>query len=956
MTDIVPVPNWGGVRQLETNEYATGGLNGNMNEQAKSLAGQNMYARLYAGLPFDPVFTAQVGGFPIGGKVALENGDIVRSAIVNNANNPNIDMAGWVPDSDFLTVNPRVFGAKLDGVADDSEAFQLAADALQNGGVFRAYGLAKLKKQTGKHTDIYGADGRSYGRLTLNGGQPCLIFREKNDITIDLRGVELFTETYGQGIIDLYKCTNVTIIGGKLTGGMYIRNEGRYAYIPLDGTTGAGDKGGASTGFNTTTLNPDIGNMRNNAVITQNETSGGYGGAFPQFGGGTAATWGVWRGGQIGNYGIGITVIGGKNIRITQTEIHGFDNAAIMVGLERSTNSSTSYPRISNPESRSLTPESVIIEQNYLHHCYSGGVQSDRSLHLKVLNNVITDMGHPDCSLADTNVDPGYGFATSRSMPNFDFEVSGNYFLRCYRKGIDSHQGSSFNLSGNKIVNTKFHGIGIAIDDDYVDPYYQPYFDHVAIVKDNDVTAHSAGIFYANGQFGRKRREGLKLRWEQLHVVIEGNSVKSTAGFYFNYGHCPFKIINNTFTFAAPFANEKTPTGTLSGMYLGSLARGLVVGDTITNNTFRNSKDGNFQNCIFVDASYNETKGTIITGNVFNITPWYYVASADSQYAHNDVVYRSSFASAPIAYNANRLIPNGVIEQNVVTNDFHHPIIFGGGGSGAVAYPKIDMNGRIDGVQLLSGGTGYNGTITATITNKAKSAGATLSALAADGVITSVDVVSSGRFYKNTYTYELARGFLEYDMNLLSSNSCINTSINKRDSSSLFAVSANGSALDSPFSTVSNVGWAKTTAANQQYLLVPVKYDNGAISFWFKIASGQPNGAVSLLSPNGSADGSNNNAGAITATILADGFTLSSATSVDGVAYVSGTKLSFDTPYHFVINGGIAGANIVFGANNNLNGGFFGAEFAFIKIHRAITYSIGECSDLFQENRTLFGK
>ena len=95
MTDIVPVPNWGGVRQLETNEYATGGLNGNMNEQAKALAGQNMYSRLYAGLPFDPAFTAQVGGFPIGGKAALENGDIVRSIIANNNNDPDVDMTGW---------------------------------------------------------------------------------------------------------------------------------------------------------------------------------------------------------------------------------------------------------------------------------------------------------------------------------------------------------------------------------------------------------------------------------------------------------------------------------------------------------------------------------------------------------------------------------------------------------------------------------------------------------------------------------------------------------------------------------------------------------------------------------------------------------------------------------------------------------------------------------------------
>lgn len=95
MTDILPPAGWPNVRQLETNEFASGGANGNMNEQAKSLVGQNMYSRLYAGLPFDPVFTAQVGGFPIGGKAALANGDIVRSTVANNIVDPNTDMTGW---------------------------------------------------------------------------------------------------------------------------------------------------------------------------------------------------------------------------------------------------------------------------------------------------------------------------------------------------------------------------------------------------------------------------------------------------------------------------------------------------------------------------------------------------------------------------------------------------------------------------------------------------------------------------------------------------------------------------------------------------------------------------------------------------------------------------------------------------------------------------------------------
>jgi len=131
MTDINPTPSWANVRQLETNEFATGGPNGNMNEQAKSLAGQNMYSRLYAGLTFDPVFTAQVGGFPIGGKVALENGDIVKSTIDGNTNDPNVDMTGWVfANYDVYSPNAITLqnNIKGDGVSNDSIGLNSLAD------------------------------------------------------------------------------------------------------------------------------------------------------------------------------------------------------------------------------------------------------------------------------------------------------------------------------------------------------------------------------------------------------------------------------------------------------------------------------------------------------------------------------------------------------------------------------------------------------------------------------------------------------------------------------------------------------------------------------------------------------------------------------------------------------------------------------------------------------------
>ena len=92
MTDILPPAGWPNVRQLETNEFASGGANGNMNEQAKSLAARSELLKQYAALPYE----SKTGGYALNERVQLATGDIVRSTIASNVNNPNVDMTGWV--------------------------------------------------------------------------------------------------------------------------------------------------------------------------------------------------------------------------------------------------------------------------------------------------------------------------------------------------------------------------------------------------------------------------------------------------------------------------------------------------------------------------------------------------------------------------------------------------------------------------------------------------------------------------------------------------------------------------------------------------------------------------------------------------------------------------------------------------------------------------------------------
>ena len=91
MTDILPPAGWPNIRQLETNEFATGGANGNMNEQAKSLAARSELLKQYAALPYE----SKTSGYALNERVQLATGDIARSKIPSNVNNPNNNMTGW---------------------------------------------------------------------------------------------------------------------------------------------------------------------------------------------------------------------------------------------------------------------------------------------------------------------------------------------------------------------------------------------------------------------------------------------------------------------------------------------------------------------------------------------------------------------------------------------------------------------------------------------------------------------------------------------------------------------------------------------------------------------------------------------------------------------------------------------------------------------------------------------
>ena len=63
------------------------------------------------------------GGYELNSSVSLDSGFNVISTIDENTGNPNLDLTGWAFNRDGY-VTPQMFGAKGDGVSDDSLAFK----------------------------------------------------------------------------------------------------------------------------------------------------------------------------------------------------------------------------------------------------------------------------------------------------------------------------------------------------------------------------------------------------------------------------------------------------------------------------------------------------------------------------------------------------------------------------------------------------------------------------------------------------------------------------------------------------------------------------------------------------------------------------------------------------------------------------------------------------------------
>lgn len=151
------------------------------------------------GYGFDAAYATSIGGYPLNARLRLTSGDIVKSTIDGNTNDPNVDMTGWVNselEQKFKTaeiLTPEMFGAVGDGVTNDTQAlidmFKSCTDMPTGSGITAAQINAKLASNNYKKiriTKLYRCTKPTHVPPCVQFDQPITGFFSKNAGTIGI--------------------------------------------------------------------------------------------------------------------------------------------------------------------------------------------------------------------------------------------------------------------------------------------------------------------------------------------------------------------------------------------------------------------------------------------------------------------------------------------------------------------------------------------------------------------------------------------------------------------------------------------------------------------------------------------------------------------------------------------------------------------------------------------------
>ena len=299
---------------------------------------------------------------------------------------------------------PEQVGAYGDGIHDDTASCQVAVDLCKHVTFTNTYLVSKT--------------------IEPDNDDSCIMLND-NQI-VDGNGT-IHVNIHGQSVFGIRGKRNVSISDVRISG---------YGQFPiLDGTTGRGEKGNTTGGYDTVGFwYYKFNNSYDTSQFTRHSSYG------------DDTVWGMFGNGFIGNIGAGILVEGtSENIYINNVESSGFNGAGIVVG-----HYGDNYTR-----------RNISVTNCYLHNNYSAGIDMYRYENLTIEGCVIENIGHPNASITDTYQDPGYGVACSISDTAKKTKIINNTIKDCVRKGIDAHGVDTIIISNNDISKCWCVGIDL---------------------------------------------------------------------------------------------------------------------------------------------------------------------------------------------------------------------------------------------------------------------------------------------------------------------------------------------------------------------------------------------------------------------------------------------------------------------------------------------------------------
>ena len=240
-----------------------------------------------------------------------------------------------------------------------------------------------------------------------------LLFKNKDKLKIDFGDSKFIMNKHGYGCIELDNCTNIDIKNG------YLKGSGNFPTNTIDSEgTLHNEKTDSTIGW---------GSYRNGNKKTT-----------------------AYNNGYLYNCGIGLLIRNGcKNINIENLESEKFNYSGISIGFSENAN-----------RNKNITIKNCKCHDNFDNGFNIQSVDGCSLLNCEAYNN-----GHPDATMNDVLINPGYGFtcrlSTSEISVANDVIIENCKAYNNKRKGIDAHSGKNIKFNNNYIDNCLVSGIAI---------------------------------------------------------------------------------------------------------------------------------------------------------------------------------------------------------------------------------------------------------------------------------------------------------------------------------------------------------------------------------------------------------------------------------------------------------------------------------------------------------------